>query len=165
MAGSAGAHAGVCVFGWAWVRAQAHAALQNPGDTALCALVFALWCKGSLMRGDEGSLLCLLQLLSPLHPAHLHHGCSKTTICWDLDQSIPHLPAPNLLLSLLDKVSHPTALLRRYCTTWCLAFSLSLMWAGPSCQPKSYTILTYSWLVGRAQSNSIQSLGGTQQAP
>lgn len=64
----------------------------------LRAPIFALWRKGSLTRGAQISLLQLLQLLAPLHPAHLHRGCSRTTNCWELSQYIVHSPSPNLLL-------------------------------------------------------------------
>lgn len=64
----------------------------------LRAPTFALWCKASLTQGAQISLLPLLQLLAPLHPAHLHCGCSRTTSCWQLSQYIFHSPSPNLLL-------------------------------------------------------------------
>lgn len=165
MAGAPWAHTGTCVPGPSWVWAPAHASVWITREAAFCTPIFVLWRKGSLTWGAQISLLHLLQLLSPLYRARLHWGCSRTTSCWNLSQSILHLPSPNLLLfCLLDKLSHSTALLRQYCTTLHLVFSLSFLWAAPDCQPESYVFLTYSWWLGRVQSNPGQVPAGTQQA-
>lgn len=159
------AHPDNCVRGCAWMWALAPTSVQASWEAALCGPIFALWRKGSLTWGAQISLLRLLQLLSSLYPAHLHHGCGRTTNCWYLSQSILLLPSPNLLLfCLLDKLPHSTALLRQYCITLCLDFSLSLLWATPGCQPKSCTFLTWSQSVGKLQTNPGQIPAGTQQA-
>lgn len=81
---------------------------DHPGSTSMLlhslwgkhlhAPTFSLGRKGSLTRGAQISLLHLLQLLAPLHPAHLHHGYTRTRSCWELGQHILHSPSPDLLL-------------------------------------------------------------------